>query len=368
MKKSIRPPENWQDFETLCKKLFGEVWGCQYTIKKNGRQGQSQAGVDVYGKPKGQNDYWGIQCKGKDNYLNTQLTKKEIDEEIKNALGFEPKLKAFIFATTAHKDVEIEKYIRIKDKESIDAGNFEIVIYSWPDLVDLIEENKETFNWYINQIQFKDQFDVSMSFLSQQQDLIFRPKFLKTINKFELKSSSIPSIDISKFSHLYAMPVSHIGLFGSNKVNHGWCSVDVTIKNTGSRVIEDWKLWLEFGESVRKVDDDFTKDIFMYKEVSKFRTSWANDQNQILYKPLENGPLIQKDSRTFTSYCIPIIGANEVLLKWHLLARDFDREGEVKFAVVPDYEIKTKVTAVDSADEVRTEEEISEFIETVVSK
>ena len=37
MKKSIRQPENWQDFESLCKKLFGELWGCPLKIKKNGR-------------------------------------------------------------------------------------------------------------------------------------------------------------------------------------------------------------------------------------------------------------------------------------------------------------------------------------------
>ena len=47
----IQPPANWQDFETLCKKLWGEIWCCTDTIKKNGRSGQNQYGVDVYGAP-----------------------------------------------------------------------------------------------------------------------------------------------------------------------------------------------------------------------------------------------------------------------------------------------------------------------------
>lgn len=115
LKKSIRPPENWQDFETLCKKLFGEIWGCSMTIKKNGRLGQPQSGVDVYGKPKGEKEYWGIQCKGKDNYSDSKLTKSEIEEEIKKALLFEPELATFVFATTALKDIEIEKFIRLKE-------------------------------------------------------------------------------------------------------------------------------------------------------------------------------------------------------------------------------------------------------------
>jgi len=67
MKKSIRKPENWQDFENLCKKLWGEIWDCA-EIKKNGRSGQNQQGVDVYGIPKFDTEYYGIQCKGKDDY------------------------------------------------------------------------------------------------------------------------------------------------------------------------------------------------------------------------------------------------------------------------------------------------------------
>lgn len=51
--KSLPKPQNWQDFETLCKKLWGEIWEC-HEIKKNGRQGQVQNGVDVYGKPNGE--------------------------------------------------------------------------------------------------------------------------------------------------------------------------------------------------------------------------------------------------------------------------------------------------------------------------
>jgi hypothetical protein len=80
-KKSIAPPQYWQQFEDLCKKLFGEVWNCPH-IKRHGRNGQPQSGVDIYGKPKGRMKYSGIQCKGKDNFLEKELTKKEIDEEI----------------------------------------------------------------------------------------------------------------------------------------------------------------------------------------------------------------------------------------------------------------------------------------------
>lgn len=53
-KTQLRKPENWQDFERLCKVLWGEIWECPDTIKRNGRQGQAQKGVDIYGIKKGE--------------------------------------------------------------------------------------------------------------------------------------------------------------------------------------------------------------------------------------------------------------------------------------------------------------------------
>ena len=145
-KKTIPAPENWQDFESMCKKLFGEIWGCQLTIKKNGRIGQNQSGVDIYGKPKGEIEYWGIQCKVKENFSNAKLNEKEIEVEIEKAQKFEPRLKTLIFATTAPKDAEIEKFIRKKDCESKNEGSFQIILYCWQDIVDLLYENRETYN------------------------------------------------------------------------------------------------------------------------------------------------------------------------------------------------------------------------------
>lgn len=89
-KKQLRKPENWEDFESLCKKLWGEIWDCK-EIKKNGGKGQVQNGVDVYGIPKGEKSYFGIQCKGKDEYSHKHLSENEIDREIGLAKSFTPR-------------------------------------------------------------------------------------------------------------------------------------------------------------------------------------------------------------------------------------------------------------------------------------
>jgi hypothetical protein len=366
MKKSLRPPENWQDFETLCKKLFGEIWGCPHTIKKNGRLGQLQAGVDVYGKPKGETEYWGIQSKGKDNYEDKKLTENEIDEEIAKALTFEPRLKVFILATTASKDVHLEKYVRLKDQESCRNGGFQILLYCWQDLVDLIEENRDTFNWYVNNIQFKDQFDVAVTLDTGHEGHTVKPTFLKSITYYK---TELPVNRMMGFGHS-AMPAwmreEPVSIFGSNKVNHAWCPLDITVGNTGSIVLEDWKVRLFFPDNVRKVDDDFTKNIFHFEKHLPYRTTWAYEQEgEILYRPLNNTPLIQKDSRKFRCYCMPAYEAQEIKVKWQLLARNFDREGEFTLVVKPRYETKRETVQVYTSADERTETQISDFIETI---
>jgi hypothetical protein len=47
---SLIRPINWQDFESLAKKQWGEIWNCT-NIRKNGCRGNNQHGVDVYGRP-----------------------------------------------------------------------------------------------------------------------------------------------------------------------------------------------------------------------------------------------------------------------------------------------------------------------------
>lgn len=156
---TLRRPNNWQDFEILCKKLWGEIWNCP-EIKKNGRSGQLQHGVDVYGMPYGEHDYYGIQCKGKDTYTHSQLTPSEIDEEIKKAENFKPTLKKLYFATTAVKDVTIEQHVRIKNIEYIKKGLFEIHLFCWEDIVELIDENRQTNDWYVKSQNFKNKRSV----------------------------------------------------------------------------------------------------------------------------------------------------------------------------------------------------------------
>ena len=52
VEKQTQKPKNWQDFQRLCKNLYGKIWSCKDIIKMHGRNGQPQCGVDVYVNPK----------------------------------------------------------------------------------------------------------------------------------------------------------------------------------------------------------------------------------------------------------------------------------------------------------------------------
>ena len=267
----------------------------------------------MYGKPKGQQDYWGIQCKGKDNYLDKKLTKKEIDEELLKARSFEPGLITYIFATTATKDVVIEEYVRVKDRDSVANNGFEIPLYCWEDIADLIEENRDTFNWYVNNFQFREQYGVEILFDASGSDRL-KPKFQKSIVKRELRPVPKYSAEINEVLLKITRtdyPKFDIVSLLNKQTNHGWCAIDLLIVNIGNKVIEDWKIWLTFSSSeVSSIYDAFQAH-FLDKEALKWRTTWVyKESNRILYKPLNNSSLIQKDHKALKCHCYPSLQFN----------------------------------------------------------
>lgn len=130
----IPPPANWQEFEDLCCDLWRAIWKDPNT-QRNGRHGQPQNGVDIYGRPDQGTSWGGVQCKGKDNYGDKSLTEDEVETEVENAKSFEPTISQFIVATTGPKDAKIEKLARKITEEHLRDGLFSVHIWGWRDIV-----------------------------------------------------------------------------------------------------------------------------------------------------------------------------------------------------------------------------------------
>lgn len=366
MKKSIRKPLHWQDFESLCKILWGEIWGISDKIKRNGRLGQPQAGVDVYGVPKDKTRYSGIQCKGKDDYSGAKLTEKEIDEEIRKAKTFQPKLETFIFATTANKDTLIEEYVRTRDLESRNSGGFEILIYCWDDIADLIEMNRNTFNYFVLQNQFKSSYEIEISFSDGSNEFAVHPKFKKKVKVYKLRPTDLGELSkvaISKTNLFHNLIFNNPA---SANINQSWTSFDLRFKNTGSMVLEDFKLYIYPEESKFRDLDGYiggVADKLFYLQHSNIYV--YEDEKYAVYRHKDNSPLIQKDSRSFTLYILANHEEYDMRIGYELLARDFSQEGELTLKVEPEYEIEEDVIWVEYEVEVREEQYLIEDIRKV---
>lgn len=131
MKKPLPKPSNWQDFEDLNYLLWKFYWNDRHT-RKNGRQGQAQHGVDVYGRPFEKGIYEGVQCKGKSDWADTTLTIEEIKKELIKAKSFSPSIKTLTFATTAPSDAKLLKEVRALDSSLF--SNIHAEVQSWDEL------------------------------------------------------------------------------------------------------------------------------------------------------------------------------------------------------------------------------------------
>jgi len=122
-------------FESLCLDLWKDIWGPASEAQKNGRSGQKQAGVDVFGK-NGPESWVGVQCKQRNEGLRSRLGADELEAEALAAQSFEPRLSRFVVATTGAPDVAVQERARILS----DRGPFPVSVWFWSDILRELDE------------------------------------------------------------------------------------------------------------------------------------------------------------------------------------------------------------------------------------
>lgn len=378
-KLQLRKPEHWQDFERLCKILWGEIWECTDTIKRNGRQGQQQNGVDVYGVKKGEISYRGIQCKGKDDYTKSELTKEEIDVELEKARDFKPALTSFYFATTANKNARIEEYIREINQEYQANGLFAVDVFFWEDIVDLIEANQQTYNWYLNNCSYKDVSDVEL-LLNWRKEFTINPSYIRTTKRFKLRPQANLSpwnLSGSGFTHQELMeyknkidqlPNLRDMMCGTSTSDYTWCTLPFYLRNIGKTVIEDYKLLVSFdSNSVKKVSDRFYySSNQLINPAMSAQINAKKDADREVFKSLDfkhtiefipkRTSLVQGDFKSFKVDIMPQNDVSEIKLDWVLFSRNYKKQGELLVRVEPLFEDEYKTILVDSQEEIKEDE------------
>ena len=124
----LTPPKSWDEFEDMCKSSFQLRWS-NPNLNRHGRSGQRQDGVDVYGDDS-LGRFVGIQCKNTVSGISTAT----IDDELLKAEKFRPKLTVLYIATTAPRDVSIQRYVRTLNDARQLKGLFPVDVVFWEDI------------------------------------------------------------------------------------------------------------------------------------------------------------------------------------------------------------------------------------------
>lgn len=183
MRINLKYPANWEDFENLCFHLWKSIWG-DYASHPNGRKGQRQNGVDIYGRPPFNEHYTGIQCKGKNGNYGKELTINEIDNECKNANNFIPSLDTFIMATTSPRNATIQEHCRELNSQKI--YTYEVDTWSWDDIEEEVQCRPDVMEKFYPDIQTSELVnEIRLSRISPSNKLhafFSRPGLLDVLN------------------------------------------------------------------------------------------------------------------------------------------------------------------------------------------
>jgi hypothetical protein len=157
-------PQSWQEFESIVRDAQGLRWNT--SLQKNGRLGQTQQGVDIWGTDEIGRRV-GIQCKR----YNKPLTLGEVMGEIGEAEKFEGGLSALFLATTTDHDSKLQAKVRMLSDQRVAQGKFAVGLLFWDEIVAGLMLNPQVFKSHYPQLQIPETVTVSPERLIAALDL-----------------------------------------------------------------------------------------------------------------------------------------------------------------------------------------------------
>jgi hypothetical protein len=137
----IQPPSDEQAFERASVVLWRQILK-DPNVQKNGRRGQRQNGVDLYGRRNELASAWvGIQCKCKG--IGRELNESEIRSEVAKALSFRPRLTEYFITTTADDHGPLQELARTLTEELLPTHGLSVHVWGWGTLQERIAEFAE---------------------------------------------------------------------------------------------------------------------------------------------------------------------------------------------------------------------------------
>jgi hypothetical protein len=147
----VPPPKSWDEFEAIALAAAKLRWNSS-DFYRNGRQGQKQDGVDIWGRDD-DGRLIGVQCKNTIGGVSLAV----INTEIADAEVFTPKLARLYIATTAERDGVLQKEVRKISAGRAEKEQFRVDVLFWDDICqDLAKDDDIFFSHYP---QFRNRTD-----------------------------------------------------------------------------------------------------------------------------------------------------------------------------------------------------------------
>lgn len=116
------------EFENLVLELLSRKW--KVALQRNGRNGQAQNGVDIYGEREGvAGAYVGVQCKNVE-----ALSLADVEVEVAKAEAFTPSLCEYWLATSSARDARLQEQVRQLSMGRRAQGKFPVNVWFWDDI------------------------------------------------------------------------------------------------------------------------------------------------------------------------------------------------------------------------------------------
>ena len=330
--KQINKPAVHQDFEILCYRLWGAIWSIQNNMHLNGKNGQTQNGVDIFCTPKNNNQSYGIQCKNKSG--NKKLTQKEIIEEVELAKNFMPPLNTYLIATSADNDAGMQEFVRRLSDKNQSQQLFKIELYCWGDIENLLRQNPDVLDWYLDKTGYMQRNEIEVSFNDEKHSVVVVPTYLRKVKRYVPTEKSLDEIVRDWFNKPpLEIEIPTLVPTSSSKVCKGWFDLELKINNIGSAIVDNWRIVISFSSGAKKIYDG--QHMFFYNFDFK---PYVDNQNKTLhYSPENNKPLVLKSSDTITISILPKITAPKIAAKWEFYSSSFTRSGHIDIIIEPNY-------------------------------
>ena len=228
--------------------------------------------------------------------------------------------------------------------------------------VDLIEENKHTYDYYVKSQNYKAEHKVEFVFENDKKELTVEVPFQKTTKYYKIRENPV-NFPLNNYNHIFKqLNGLKVKSIFNHSYNHSICRFYFRLHNKGTEPLQEYKIFLDFNGDFKSIDTCTKGNTLLVNPNIKYNIFIWDEEKQGKIVPFKN-ILVPDDSVGFDTICLkPFQKETEVHIRWKLVSLNFKVEGELKLLIKPTYVSKEETIVVEDESETRIEEIIEDYV------